>query len=62
MTVHTMSDLHITVTLDAYSIDRYEFTLSLYRKFLEEGKPDAPSTWDDEDSTSVGDRPAIEMR
>jgi sulfatase modifying factor 1 len=51
-----------TVTLDAYSIDRYEVTLSLYRKFLEEGKHDAPPTWDDEAATSVGDRPAIGMR
>jgi hypothetical protein len=51
-----------TVTLDAYSIDRYEVTLSLYRKFLEVGKHDAPPTWDDEASTSVGDRPAIGMR
>ena len=51
-----------TVTLDAYSIDRYEVTLSLYRKFLEEGKYDAPPTWDDEAATSVGDRPAIGMR
>ena len=51
-----------TVTLDAYSIDRYEVTLSLYRKFLEVGKHDAPPTWDDEALTSVGDRPAIGMR
>jgi formylglycine-generating enzyme required for sulfatase activity len=51
-----------TVTLDAYSIDRYEVTLSPYRKFLEEGKYDAPPTWDDEAATSVGDRPAIGMR
>ena len=51
-----------TVTLDAYSIDRYEVTLGLYRKFLEEGKYDAPPTWDDEAATSVGDRPAIGMR
>ena len=51
-----------TVTLDAYSIDRYEVTLSLYRKFLEEGKYDAPPTWDDEAATLVGDRPAIGMR
>jgi formylglycine-generating enzyme required for sulfatase activity len=51
-----------TVTLDAYSMDRYEVTLSLYRKFLEEGKHDAPPTWDDEAATSVGDRPAIGMR
>ena len=51
-----------TVTLDAYSIDRYEVTLGLYRKFLEEGKYDAPPTWDDEAATLVGDRPAIGMR
>ena len=51
-----------TVTLDAYSIDRYEVTLGLYRKFLEEGKYDAPPTWDDEAATSAGDRPAIGMR
>ena len=51
-----------TVTLDAYSIDRYEVTLGLYRKFLEEGKYDAPPTWDDEAATSAEDRPAIGMR
>lgn len=51
-----------TVTLDDYYIDRYEVTLSLYRKFLEAGKHDAPPTWDDEASTLVGDRPAIGMR
>ena len=51
-----------TVTLDAYYIDRYEVTLSLYRKFLEVEKYDAPPTWDDEATTSVGDRPAIGMR
>ena len=51
-----------TVTLDAYYIDRYEVTLSLYRKFLEEGNHDAPPTWDAEAATSVGDRPAIGMR
>ncbi len=51
-----------TVTLDAYYIDRYEVTLSLYRKFLEEGNHDAPPTWDDEAATTVGDRPAIGMR
>jgi sulfatase modifying factor 1 len=50
------------VTLDAYYIDRYEVTLSLYRKFLEEGNHDAPPTWDDEAATTVGDRPAIGMR
>lgn len=51
-----------TVTLDDYYIDRYEVTLSLYRKFLEGGKHDAPPTWEDEASTSVGDRPAIGIR
>ncbi len=51
-----------TVTLDAFYIDRYEVTLSLYRKFLEEGNHDAPPTWDAEAATSVGDRPAIGMR
>jgi formylglycine-generating enzyme len=51
-----------TVTLDAYYIDRYEVTLSLYQKFLEEGNHDAPPTWDAEAAMSVGDRPAIGMR
>jgi len=51
-----------TGTLDAYSIDRYEVTLSLYRKFLEEGKHESPHTWDDEAAMSVGDRPAIGIR
>lgn len=51
-----------TVMLDAYSIDQYEVTLSLYRKFLEEGKHESPPTWDDEAATTVGDRPAIGMR
>ena len=49
------------VTLDAYYIDQYEVTLSLYRKFLEAGKHEAPPTWDDEAATTVGDRPAIGM-
>lgn len=51
-----------TVTLNAYYIDRYEVTLSRYRKFLEEGKHDSPPTWDDEAAATVGDRPAIGMR
>lgn len=51
-----------TVTLDAYSIDQYEVTLSLYRKFLETGKQEPPPTWDDEAATTVGDRPAIGMK
>lgn len=50
------------VTLDAYYIDEYEVTLSLYRKFLEQGKHGSPPTWDAEAATSVGDRPAIGMR
>jgi len=50
------------VTLDAYYIDQYEVTLSLYRKFLESGKHDSPPTWDDEAATTVGDRPAIGMK
>src|ERR1051325_10131314 len=37
-----------TVTLDAYNIDQYEVTLSLYRKFLEVEKHELPLTWDDE--------------
>jgi formylglycine-generating enzyme required for sulfatase activity len=49
------------VMLDAYYIDQYEVTLSLYRKFLEEGKHESPPTWDDEAATTVGDRPAIGM-
>ena len=49
------------VTLDAYYIDKYEVTLNLYRKFLEEGKHEAPQTWDDEAAMTVGDRPAIGM-
>lgn len=51
-----------TVMLGAYFIDQYEVTLSLYRKFLEEGKHESPPTWDDEAATTVGDRPAIGMR
>ena len=51
-----------TVMLDAYYIDRYEVTLSLYRKFLEAGKHNSPPTWDDEAAMTVGDRPAIGMR
>lgn len=52
--------VHI-VTLDAYYIDQYEVTLSLYRKFLEVGKQASPPTWDDEAATTVGDRPAVGM-
>lgn len=47
------------VTLDAYVIDRYEVSLRLYRKFLQEAQRDAPPTWDDEAAETVGDRPAI---
>lgn len=50
------------VALDAYSIDQYEVTLSLYRKFLEAAKHDSPPTWDDEAATTLGDRPAIGMK
>ena len=51
-----------TVMLEAYSIDWYEVTLSLYQKFLEEGKYESPPTRDDEVAMSGGDRPAIGMR
>ena len=47
------------VTLDAYAIDRYEVSLRLYRKFLQEAQRDAPPTWDDEAAETVGDRPAV---
>ena len=50
-----------SVTLDSYFIDRYEVTLQLYGKFLQEAKHDAPSTWDDEAVMAVGDRPAVGM-
>src|SRR6185295_15123571 len=50
-----------TVTLDAYYLDQYEVTLSLYRKFLEAEKYESPPTWNDEAATTVGDRPAIGM-
>ena len=48
-----------TVRLEAYYIDQYEVTLSRYQKFLEVGTLPAPSTWDDEAATTVGDRPAV---
>jgi formylglycine-generating enzyme len=51
-----------TVMLDAYYIDQYEVTLSLYRKFLESGKQESPATWDSEAAAAVGDRPAIGMK
>lgn len=51
-----------TVTLDPYYIDQYEITLSLYRKFLEAEKYESPPTWNDEEATTVGDRPAIGMK
>ena len=50
-----------SVTLDAYYIDRYEVSLQLYGTFLLDAKHDAPSTWDDEAATTVGDRPAVGM-
>ncbi|MDP1769719.1 MAG: formylglycine-generating enzyme family protein [Nitrospirota bacterium] len=50
------------VTLDAFFIDQYEVTLSLYRRFLESGKHESPPTWDDEAATTVGDRPATGMK
>ncbi len=49
------------VTLDAYYIDQYEVTLSVYQQFLQEAKYDAPPTWDDEAANTVGDRPAVGM-
>ena len=42
------------VTLDAYAIDRYEVSLRLYRRFLQEAQRDAPPTWDDEAAETVG--------
>src|SRR5262249_11230132 len=51
-----------TVTVDAFYIDQYEVTLSLYRQFLDSGKHESPPTWDDEAATTVGDRPAIGMK
>ena len=50
-----------SVTLDAYFIDRYEVSLQLYGRFLQEAQHDAPSTWDDEAANTVGDRPAVGM-
>ena len=50
------------VVLDAFFIDQYEVTLSLYRRFLESGKHEPPPTWDDEAATTVGDRPATGMK
>jgi formylglycine-generating enzyme required for sulfatase activity len=50
------------VTLDAFFIDQYEVTLSLYRTFLESGKHESPPTWDDEAATTAGDRPATGMK
>ncbi|CAE6750841.1 MAG: SUMF1/EgtB/PvdO family nonheme iron enzyme [Nitrospira sp.] len=47
------------VTLNAYAIDRYEVSMRLYRKFLQEAQRDAPPTWDDEAAETVGDRPAV---
>jgi formylglycine-generating enzyme required for sulfatase activity len=51
-----------TVTLDAYYIDQYEVTLSLYRKFLNAEKQEPPLTWDDEAASTVGNRPAIGIK
>jgi formylglycine-generating enzyme len=51
-----------TVTLDPYYIDQYEITLNLYRKFLEAEQYESPPTWNDEATTTVGDRPAIGMK
>ena len=51
-----------SVTLDAYNIDQYEVTLSLYRKFLDAEKQEPPLTWDDEAASTVGDRPAIGIK
>ncbi len=47
------------VTLSAYAIDRYEVSMRLYRKFLQEAQRDAPPTWDDEAAETVGDRPVV---
>ena len=50
-----------SVTLDSYYIDQYEVYMQLYGAFLLAAKHDAPSTWDDEAATTVGDRPAVGM-
>lgn len=50
-----------SVTLDSYYIDQYEVSMQLYGAFLLAAKHDAPSTWDDEAATTVGDRPAVGM-
>jgi sulfatase modifying factor 1 len=50
-----------SVTLDSYYIDQYEVSMRLYGAFLLAAKHDAPSTWDDEAATTVGDRPAVGM-
>ena len=50
-----------SVTVDSYFIDRYEVSLQLYGRFIQETRYEAPSTWDDEAVTTVGDRPAVGM-
>ena len=50
-----------SVTLDSYYIDQFEVSMQLYGAFLLAAKHDAPSTWDDEAATAVGDRPAVGM-
>ena len=50
------------VWLDAYFIDQYEVTMTLYQKFLDETKHDFPPLWDDGAAfEEAADRPAVGM-
>jgi formylglycine-generating enzyme required for sulfatase activity len=49
------------VTIDLYYIDQYEVSMTLYDKFLRDANHDSPPTWDDEATSTVGDRPAVGM-
>lgn len=47
------------VTLDAFYMDLYEVTITLYAKFLEASQRKEPPTWDEEAVAGAGDRPVV---
>jgi formylglycine-generating enzyme required for sulfatase activity len=49
------------ITIDPYYIDQFEVSMTLYDKFLRDANHDSPPTWDDEATSTVGDRPAVGM-
>ncbi|MDR4472263.1 MAG: SUMF1/EgtB/PvdO family nonheme iron enzyme [Nitrospira sp.] len=53
--VYLLNDRNMSSPLMPIAIDRYEVSMRLYRKFLQEAQRDAPPTWDDEAAETVGE-------